>query len=310
MIILRYTLILKDGNRMKKIVIFLCVFFITVFHVFAQYIIQAEEIFKMSCDTKFYEYNQSFEIGKLGESYVVWNFNHGIKLSEDSLYCDDEKYSRFIYNDDKYIVLYGSNFFFIFEPKLWQTIKCYRPADIKKYYEDNSTQSNVFYDGNYLPKYGISNIKSSSFYSEQTKNGIIQYVSSYLNIILNEYIDIATFILRNPWVPGKDKNSSGIGEYLEIDFEKPKDNLVVLNGYVDLEKRYLYKANNRVKKATITSLDKNTPFTIEYEFEDYVHFSEINFPCAVSKVRFTIDEVYRGEKWDDTCIQAVITRWE
>jgi len=30
----------------------------------------------------------------------------------------------------------------------------------------------------------------------------------------------------------------------------------------------------------------------------------------VSKVRFTIKEVYKGEKWDDTCITAVITRWE
>ena len=37
---------------------------------------------------------------------------------------------------------------------------------------------------------------------------------------------------------------------------------------------------------------------------------EIDFPCEVSKVRFTIKEVYKGEKWDDTCITAVITRWE
>ena len=41
-----------------------------------------------------------------------------------------------------------------------------------------------------------------------------------------------------------------------------------------------------------------------------MHFSEIDFPCEVSKVRFTIKEVYKGEKWDDTCITAVITRWE
>ena len=113
-----------------------------------------------------------------------------------------------------------------------------------------------------------------------------------------------------PWVPGKEKSSSGIGEYLEIEFTKPKDNLVVLNGYVDPYKHYLYKANNRVKKAVISSLDKDNPFEIEYDFEDYVHFSEINFPKAVNKVRFTIKEVYKGEKWDDTCITAVITRWE
>lgn len=83
-----------------------------------------------------------------------------------------------------------------------------------------------------------------------------------------------------------------------------------MNGFVDFDKRYLYKANNRVKKAVITSLDKDAPFEIEYDFEDYVHFSEINFPKAVNKVRFTIKEIYKGEKWDDTCITAVITRWE
>ena len=56
--------------------------------------------------------------------------------------------------------------------------------------------------------------------------------------------------------------------------------------------------------------DKDNPFEIEYDFEDFVHFSEINFPKAVNKVRFTIKEVYKGKKWDDTCITAVITRWE
>ena len=111
-------------------------------------------------------------------------------------------------------------------------------------------------------------------------------------------------------MPGKASISSGVGEYLEIEFTEPKDNIVVLNGYVDLEKRYLYKANNRVKKAVIISLDESNPFEIEYMFDDYVHFSEINFPCEVSKVRFTISEVYKGEKWVDTCITAVITSWE
>ena len=113
--------------------------------------------------------------------------------------------------------------------------------------------------------------------------------------------------IKAPWVPGKEKKSSGIGEYLEITFNEPSDNLVVLNGYVDLEKRHLYKYNNRVKTAVITSLDKAHPFEFEYTFEDYVHFSEIQLPEKVGKVRFTIKEVYKGEKWDDTCIQAVIT---
>ncbi len=161
-----------------------------------------------------------------------------------------------------------------------------------------------------LPDFDIKKINTSSFYTEQTKNGNISYIADFLNVLLVSQIGESEYILHTPWVPGKENNSSGIGEYLEIEFTEPKDNLVVLNGYVDLEKRYLYKANNRVKKAVITSLDEENPFEMEYEFEDYVHFSEIDFPCEVNKVRFTIKEVYKGEKWDDTCITAVITRWE
>ncbi len=161
----------------------------------------------------------------------------------------------------------------------------------------------------FLENFDIKNIKASSYLIEKTKSGLIEYKPEILNCL---FIDGAhpTWIRHNPWVAGKVNNSSGIGEYLTIEFTEPKDNLVVLNGYVDLFKRYLYKANNRVKTAIITSLDENNPFEFEYIFEDYVHFAEINFPSAVDKVKFTIKEVYKGEKWDDTCITAVITKYE
>ncbi len=163
--------------------------------------------------------------------------------------------------------------------------------------------------GNIPAWHNITNINASSFYKEKGKNADIKYVPQVLPSLFSVGMH-CTWIRHNPWVPGKEKNSSGLEEYLEIDFSNPSNNLVVLNGYVDPFKHYLYKANNRVKKAVITSLDKNNPFEFEYDFEDYVHFSEINFPKATNKVRLTIKEVYKGEKWDDTCITAVITRWE
>ncbi len=163
--------------------------------------------------------------------------------------------------------------------------------------------------GNVIAYHNIVSITASSYYIENGTKNIIEYVPQVISALFSVGLH-NLWIRHNPWVPGKEKSSSGIGEYLEIEFTKPKDNLVVLNGYVDPYKHYLYKANNRVKKAIITSLDKDNPFEIEYDFEDYVHFSEINFPKAVNKVRFTIKEVYKGEKWDDTCITAVITRWE
>lgn len=163
--------------------------------------------------------------------------------------------------------------------------------------------------GNILAYHNIKQITASSYYVEKTRNGTIEYIPQTLSALFSLGMH-CTWIRHTPWVSGKENNSSGIGEYLDIEFDKKQDNLVILNGYVDPFKHYLYKANNRVKKAVITSLDEENPFEIEYEFEDYVHFSEIDFPCEVNKVRFTIKEVYKGEKWDDTCITAVITRWE
>lgn len=164
-------------------------------------------------------------------------------------------------------------------------------------------------DGWYITNFGVKSINSSSFYTEQTKSGIIEYSHVMLPYVYLESMH-PEWIRHDPWVPGKANNEAGIGEYLTIEFTEPKDNVVVLNGYVDPLKRYLYKANNRVKTAVIKSLDEKNPFEIEYIFEDFVYFAEIDFPAKVSKVQFIIKDVYKGEKWNDTCVSAVLTRYE
>lgn len=297
---------------MKKYFVSLLVFIFSFMYIYAQKYNEPESIAKLEINEYFKEYNVSYTIGKTDGFYTVWNWpsKKGLKISQGQLNVDENGFSYFIVQEKHKTVIYGSNYFFSFGPMEWKTIETYKPVNILDYYKNNYWKTSIKNDGNKLWKFDISNIYNSSFYKEKTKNGMVQYSADFLNVLIDNYLDNSFYILHNPWVPGKGKNSSGIGEYLEIEFTKPKDNLVVLNGFVDFDKRYLYKANNRVKKAVITSLDKDNPFEIEYVFEDYVHFSEINFPKAVNKVRFTIKEVYKGEKWDDTCITAVITRWE
>lgn len=110
----------------------------------------------------------------------------------------------------------------------------------------------------------------------------------------------------NPWVEGVE--GPGIGECLEISFSEPSNDVVMLNGFVDPTRRHLFKANNRVKTAIIRSADSREPFEFEYQFEDMVRFDEIRFPRPAEKIVFEIKDVYPGEKWDDTCISAVLTR--
>ena len=297
--------------KTKKILAVVLLVLTTSF-VSAQKYNQPEIITKSKFSKIFPEYNAWYAMGRYEDSLVIWHPKEGLIIKEDDIYIDENKFTFFCFSNKKNTILYGSDFLFIFEPSEWQTINLYKPVSMEEFYKAIQNHNiNASIQSYYsLPDFDIKKINTSSFYTEQTKNGNISYIADFLNVLLVSQIGESEYILHTPWVPGKENNSSGIGEYLEIEFTEPKDNLVVLNGYVDLEKRYLYKANNRVKSAVITSLDEENPFEVEYEFEDYVHFSEIDFPCEVSKVRFTIKEVYKGEKWDDTCITAVITRWE
>ena len=86
--------------------------------------------------------------------------------------------------------------------------------------------------------------------------------------------------------------------------------LFAVNGYVKATAKNHIITAQKATEFDDVDFESLDDFDEEYEFEDYVHFSEIDFPCEVNKVRFTIKEVYKGEKWDDTCITAVITRWE
>lgn len=149
----------------------------------------------------------------------------------------------------------------------------------------------------------ISNIRSSSDFGE----GNLIYNVSFLNKrILSDGVHLAWNGDAYPWVEGV--AGPGIGETLTIDFTEPSQDIVVLNGFVDPLRRHLYRHNNRVRTAIIRSADSGEPFEFEHTFEDVVHFDEIPLPRPARKVIFEIKDVYPGEKWDDTCISAVLTR--
>lgn len=160
--------------------------------------------------------------------------------------------------------------------------------------------SNVFY----FWEDGIKEITASSVLKEKTKTGEeIAYDESQLRKtfygVHDSTLNMNTY--KRAWAEGVP--GPGIGETLDIEFTLPADHMMVLNGYVNLQRMDLYTANNRVKTAVVTS--ENPRFTVEYTFDDVVTFSEIKFPEKTRKVRFTIKDVYKGTKYDDTCITAI-----
>ncbi len=151
---------------------------------------------------------------------------------------------------------------------------------------------------------GIKSIKASSVLIERSRSGEeIKYDESQLRNTFFIYYTGSLFIndYKRAWAEGV--SGPGIGEYLDIEFTLPTDHMMVLNGYVNLTRMDLYTANNRVKTAIIES--DNPRFKIEYTFDDAVSFSEISFPEQTNKVRMTIKDVYKGTKYDDTCITAI-----
>lgn len=305
---------------MKKI-FFLVFILVTTNLAFAK--IPQEILDKFYDGKKCFSFDEINEIRTNNKEYfiIAWGAKRATIISKNDLFKDKTNYLFFEDGIDtdkvknKYLIIEGAGFCFIFNYEDTTKANSSRNVDLENpfaFIESRNYSSDLLKEikekkaNNYL-SLGIKEINCSSFYKEKLNTKNIDYNSDYLNLIIDVRNFESNWINRIPWVPGKDRNTSGIEEYLEITFNEPSDNLVVLNGYVDLEKRYLYKYNNRVKTAVITSLDKEHPFEFEYNFEDYVHFSEIKLPEKVGKVRLTIKDVYKGEKWDDTCIQAVIT---
>ena len=102
-----------------------------------------------------------------------------------------------------------------------------------------------------------------------------------------------------PWATSKNP----VNMKIEINLFDKTNSFVILNGYVHPDKRYLYKANRRLKKIKITSPESN--FSIINEFEDVVHFQEIQLPEKVKTVIIEILDYYEGNKYKDLCVQMI-----
>ena len=112
-----------------------------------------------------------------------------------------------------------------------------------------------------------------------------------------------------PWVEGV--KGQGIGEWIELStdsYETPVSFFLISNGYVSFEKPYLYKKNSRIKKMRITCKEENIDFVVG--LKDTPDFQEIRLPKKITGLkptfRFTIEEVYPGTKWEDTCLNLII----
>ena len=107
------------------------------------------------------------------------------------------------------------------------------------------------------------------------------------------------------WVENAD--DSGIDEKLTVVFYEPIkiDEIQIINGFA--HKDY-YKKNNRVKTLNIGFLDTDAGYVREYTLKDNCEdFQSIYLDetFTVDALVFTIQNVYRGTKYNDTCIDEI-----
>ena len=149
----------------------------------------------------------------------------------------------------------------------------------------------------------IEAFKVSSYLKEGKTSYEAENTAKIYNMMAKNEVALWNSQIR-PWVEGK--KGDGIGESFEFDTTYPKGGLPldvrILNGYVDPLKPHLFKENNRIKKAL---LETDTGIKKEVEFRDEVVFTQIILPDDVKHIKLTILEVYKGTKYQDTCITSV-----
>ena len=172
-------------------------------------------------------------------------------------------------------------------------------------------KTNITYVDNYrnglpvLDKNQLLSIKSSGKFSEKINGKEVDYNVENLRtaVIWGGREDPFWYYdLNEPFVTKS--GNSGIGEYIELHFVHPQKSIAILGGFVKTSRQDLFRKNNRIKRVLIKDLDSD--YSVEKEFEDIAMFQPILFDKYLSNIRIEIKEVYKGSKYDDTCISGIM----
>ncbi|MCQ2583318.1 MAG: hypothetical protein MJ160_05375 [Treponema sp.] len=168
------------------------------------------------------------------------------------------------------------------------------------------------------------NVNSIIFFGENVEfddeSPFISNSTKFSDSLQRNYYDCSSFLseknkdydvenLSNPkagtpWVEGV--KGSGIGEGFTIKGDE-NSYLLIMNGYSSCEKPYLYKQNNRIKKIKVTGLISGKSEILSVLDTPHPQTVDISFLTAGEDIRVEVAEVYKGTKYDDTCVNLLVT---
>ena len=119
-------------------------------------------------------------------------------------------------------------------------------------------------------------------------------------------INILDGNFENTWCEA-DENGPGLGESITVEFSEPVsfDEIQIVNGFATKD---YYKKNNRVKSILLTQVANKHFQQKEYTLKDDVaDWQSIKFDLDQTAQTLTIKitGVYKGSKYDDTCLDDI-----
>jgi hypothetical protein len=226
-------------------------------------------------------YGLSGETEAIEEYDITWELNNNIPYLSffyDGSFLNPYKGPKIEHGFKKYIVLHGSFFLFF-------------------YNEDNRMEYSV---SSTSPVDG-RDISIVSANTELRENNIIYKIDNIYNIL--------TLV---PWVEGV--LGSGIGERIRIEVEpgRRRDgwayirSLAVSNGFVDYKRPHLYENNNRLKKIRVHNIGYDEYRDFNLDDTPNIQSLPLGFNNSAYIIEIEILEVYKGTRWDDTCVNFII----
>ena len=108
--------------------------------------------------------------------------------------------------------------------------------------------------------------------------------------------------LNSAWCEGKE--GDGIGESITFTFREPRKigRIGIVVGYA--KSGNVFRSNNRVEAVTVTMPNRDLVKLSLWD-EPKMQFLEIPPGKAVRSMKITIDKVFRGEKYRDTCLSEI-----
>ena len=240
---------------------------------------------------------------------------NGVKIAEPTYYKD--------MNSFKMITFYENNKIRFSDDEnnnsddfLWNHVFEYSINTDDKLYqlkiknENYSKSLLMLLSESFLVLYGESN--EPLFFGASKINTELLYFPSYFEAsselhekdIIYSGSNLKTLDLNKPWVEG----AKGYGAGESVRFRINAEELIIFNGFVSKNRSYLFSQNSRLK--TIDLYFTSSDLHERYELKDTPNPQSIIFEKIFNEdIILTIIDVYKGEKYTDTCLNAIILKY-